>query len=91
MAPTLEKYRLLSEDESESVTLKSSSSSEELTGHEYLSRTEVSTYKFSKLSIIITAFLFVASIVSNIAMALTLRKVWVPTQRITKLGEYLAM
>jgi len=89
MAPTLEKYRLLSEDESD--TIKSSSSSEELTGHEYLSRNEVSVYKFSKLSIIVTAFLFVFSIISNIVMAVTLRKVWVPAQRITKLGEYFAM
>lgn len=89
MAPILEKYRLLSEDESD--TIKSSSSSEELTGHEYLSRKEVSVYKFSKLSIIVTGLLFVFSIVSNIIMALTLRKVWVPAQRITKLGEYIKM
>ncbi len=89
MAPTLEKYRLLNEDETDSVTR--SSSGEELTGHEYLLREERSPYKFSKLTITVTAFLFLSSIVSNIIMALALKKAWVPAQRVTKLGESFVM
>jgi hypothetical protein len=85
MPSTLEKYRLLNEDESDITNC--GSSSEELTDHEYLSRNEVSIYKFSKFSIIVIAFLCV-SVISNIIMALTLRKVWVPAEPTTKLGEF---
>lgn len=89
MAPTLEKYRLLNEEEAD--TINRDSNSAELTGHEYLTRQEVSTYNFSKLTIIVTVFLFVISVASNIIMALALKKAWVPTLPVTKLGEYFVM
>jgi len=81
MAPMLEKYRLLSEDES-------SSNSEEPTGHEYLSRRDDSTYKFSKGFIIITGSLFISALVTNVILALTLRKtLGKPSRCVTPIGE----
>ncbi|KAJ5589247.1 hypothetical protein N7537_011925 [Penicillium hordei] len=88
MAPIPEKYHLL-KDEDDSSTSHRNSGGEELTGHAYLQRQEEEGLKsrFSrKVTLVIVAVLFGASILSNILMALALTKTHdhVPSQRITK-------
>jgi len=63
-----EKYRLLNGEDSRP-------SSEDLAGHEYLSRRDDSKYKFSKKSVILTGCLLIAALATNVVLAvLTLRK-----------------
>lgn len=75
MAPILEKYRLLSSDDSSNS--RRNSSGEEGTGHAYLERQEEEENKsrFSRrLTLVAVGVLFGASIFSNILMALALTK-----------------